>query len=31
FFLDKYWPEIEREDLRLVLEEYAARQRRFGR
>jgi len=31
FFLDKYWPEIEREDLRLVLEEYATRQRRFGR
>lgn len=31
FFLDKYWPEIEREDLREVLEEYARRQRRFGR
>ncbi|MGC8582271.1 MAG: polyprenyl diphosphate synthase [Thermoproteus sp.] len=31
FFLDKYWPEIEREDLRVVLEEYATRQRRFGR
>ncbi len=31
FFLDKYWPEVEREDLREILEEYARRQRRFGR
>ncbi len=31
FFLDKYWPEVEREDLREVLQEYAQRQRRFGR
>lgn len=31
FFLDKYWPEIEKEDLREILEEYTRRQRRFGR
>lgn len=31
FFLEKYWPEVEREDLREVLQEYAQRQRRFGR
>lgn len=31
FFLDKYWPEIEKEDLREILVEYSRRQRRFGR
>jgi undecaprenyl diphosphate synthase/tritrans,polycis-undecaprenyl-diphosphate synthase [geranylgeranyl-diphosphate specific] len=30
-FLDKLWPEIEREDLAYVVEEYSRRQRRFGR
>ncbi len=30
-FLDKLWPEIEREDLLYVVEEYSRRQRRFGK
>ncbi|MFN7105461.1 MAG: undecaprenyl diphosphate synthase family protein, partial [Pyrobaculum sp.] len=30
-FLDKLWPEIEREDVRYMVEEYSNRQRRFGR
>ncbi|MFN3803878.1 MAG: polyprenyl diphosphate synthase [Pyrobaculum sp.] len=30
-FLEKLWPEIEREDVRYVVEEYSNRQRRFGR
>jgi len=30
-FLDKLWPEVEREDLAYVVEEYSRRQRRFGR
>jgi undecaprenyl diphosphate synthase/tritrans,polycis-undecaprenyl-diphosphate synthase [geranylgeranyl-diphosphate specific] len=30
-FLDKLWPEIEKEDLAYVVEEYSRRQRRFGR
>lgn len=31
FFLDKTWPEFEKEDLIEVLKEYSARERRFGR
>ena len=31
FFLDKYWPEFEREDLVKVLEEFNQRERRFGK
>lgn len=31
FFLDKYWPEFEREDLVKILEEFKQRERRFGR
>jgi len=30
-FLDKLWPEVEKEDLAYVVEEYSRRQRRFGR
>lgn len=30
-FLDKLWPEIEREDLVYIVEEYSRRQRRFGK
>ncbi|ACB40695.1 polyprenyl diphosphate synthase [Pyrobaculum neutrophilum] len=30
-FLDKLWPEVEREDLAYIVEEYSRRQRRFGR
>ncbi|RFA92952.1 polyprenyl diphosphate synthase [Pyrobaculum aerophilum] len=30
-FLDKLWPEVEREDLVYIIEEYSRRQRRFGR
>ncbi len=29
--LDKYWPEFTKEDLILAIEEYAKRERRFGR
>jgi undecaprenyl diphosphate synthase len=31
FFIDKTWPEFEREDFIRVLEEYKQRERRFGR
>ncbi len=31
FFIDKFWPEFEKEDLAAVLEEFAQRERRFGR
>ncbi len=31
FFVDKYWPEFEKDDLVTVLEEFAQRERRFGR
>ncbi len=31
FFLDKYWPEFEKEDLVRVLAEFNRRERRFGR
>ena len=31
FFLDKYWPEFEKEDLARVLEDFNKRERRFGR
>jgi undecaprenyl diphosphate synthase len=30
-FLDKKWPEMTREDVGLILQEYAGRQRRFGK
>jgi tritrans,polycis-undecaprenyl-diphosphate synthase [geranylgeranyl-diphosphate specific] len=30
-FLEKFWPEFEKEDLELCLEEYSRRKRRFGR
>ncbi|MDO8510609.1 MAG: polyprenyl diphosphate synthase [Nanoarchaeota archaeon] len=31
FFLEKYWPEFEKEDLIKVLEEFNQRERRYGR
>ena len=31
FFLDKLWPEITKEDLKKVIEEYKHRERRFGK
>ncbi|MDP4012869.1 MAG: polyprenyl diphosphate synthase [Candidatus Nanoarchaeia archaeon] len=31
FFLDKFWPEFEKEDFKQCLEEYAERERRFGK
>ena len=31
FFLDKSWPEFEKEDFKAILEEFNKRQRRFGR
>lgn len=31
FFLDKYWPEFEKEDLAKVLNEFEQRERRYGR
>jgi undecaprenyl diphosphate synthase len=31
FFLDKTWPEMEREDFKAVLDEFQARERRFGK
>ncbi|PIZ53826.1 di-trans,poly-cis-decaprenylcistransferase [Candidatus Woesearchaeota archaeon CG_4_10_14_0_2_um_filter_33_10] len=31
FFLEKMWPEFEKEDLVKVIEEYKQRQRRFGK
>ena len=31
FFLDKYWPEFEKEDLAKVLGEFDQRERRFGK
>ena len=30
FFLDKMWPEIEREDLKQIIDEFNKRERRFG-
>jgi tritrans,polycis-undecaprenyl-diphosphate synthase [geranylgeranyl-diphosphate specific] len=30
-FLEKFWPEFEKEDLKLCIEEYSRRKRRFGR
>ena len=30
FFLKKYWPEFERDDVDLIINEYNKRQRRFG-
>lgn len=30
FFVDKYWPEITHQDLRVVLQQFHDRQRRFG-
>ncbi len=31
FFLNKYWPDIKKSDLRKVIAEYHTRQRRFGK
>ena len=31
FFVDKYWPEFEKEDFLKCIEEYKQRERRFGR
>ncbi len=31
FFLEKMWPEFEKEDLMRVIEEYKSRERRFGK
>ena len=31
YFLKKYWPDFEKEDLDEILKEYARRQRRFGK
>lgn len=31
FFIDKTWPEFEKEDLKAVLDEFNARERRFGK
>lgn len=31
FFLDKYWPDFTREDFDRIIEEYAERERRFGK
>jgi len=31
YVLNKYWPEITKEDLKQALDEYARRERRFGR
>ena len=31
FFLEKYWPEFEKEDLVTALEEFSRRERRFGK
>jgi tritrans,polycis-undecaprenyl-diphosphate synthase [geranylgeranyl-diphosphate specific] len=31
FFLDKYWPQVQKQDLLDVLREYAKRQRRYGK
>ncbi|MFW6279197.1 MAG: polyprenyl diphosphate synthase, partial [Bacillota bacterium] len=30
YFTDKYWPDFEEKDLRLALEEFTERERRFG-
>lgn len=31
FFVNKFWPEINRDDLRDIIKEYVSRQRRFGK
>lgn len=31
FFLEKHWPEVEREDLLEVVKQFQGRQRRFGK
>ncbi|MBL7055587.1 di-trans,poly-cis-decaprenylcistransferase [Candidatus Woesearchaeota archaeon] len=31
FFIDKLWPEFEKEDLAAIIEEFKSRERRFGR
>jgi tritrans,polycis-undecaprenyl-diphosphate synthase [geranylgeranyl-diphosphate specific] len=31
FFVDKYWPDIEKDDIRKVMDEFAERQRRYGK
>ena len=30
FFINKVWPEIEKKDLELILDQYQNRERRFG-
>lgn len=30
-FLDKYWPEMTKQDVSVILDEYSSRQRRFGK
>ncbi|CAM9908781.1 unnamed protein product [Discosporangium mesarthrocarpum] len=30
FFVEKYWPEVTREDLAIVIKEYQSRERRYG-
>lgn len=31
FFVDKYWPEFQKEDLKAIMDEYHKRERRFGK
>ena len=31
FFLEKFWPEFEKEDFEKVIDEFMGRERRFGR
>lgn len=31
FFVDKYWPEFKKEDLKAIIDEYHKRERRFGK
>lgn len=31
FFLEKYWPEIEEQDIKQIIQEYGNRERRFGK
>ena len=31
FFVEKTWPEMEREDFKAILDEFSSRERRFGK
>ena len=31
FFVDKYWPEISKEDIKKVIDVFEGRERRFGK